>query len=83
MQIKYTHHVLFKDTDVIYTNFFKTVVRSSKLDARVMMGLNLKNIVLSEKSQKQVRFRAEYHFCKSNTQCHHHHTSLRIQIHLS
>lgn len=39
MQVKYTHHMLFKDIDVSIQTYLKAVVRSSKVDARVMMGL--------------------------------------------
>lgn len=62
MQVKRTHHMfkkknklLFKDTDVPIP-YLKATVRSSKLDAHVT-GVKLE--VLSEESQKRVRFEAE------------------------
>lgn len=62
MQVKCTHHMfkkknklLFKDPDVPIP-YLKATVRSSKLDAHVT-GVKLE--VLSEESQKRVRFEAE------------------------
>lgn len=60
MQTKYTHHTLSRERDVFVQTYLKAVGRSSKLDALVMMRLKFKNIVLSEKSQKQVRFRVPF-----------------------
>lgn len=75
MQIKYTHHILFKDTDIAVQTYLKAVFRSRKFVAHVTMWLKLKNIVLSEKSQTQIRFK-KYHLSKSST----HSTTTIMQV---